>query len=162
MKILLAIDSSKFSEAAVRMLVQQMRTQGAQVRVLHVVESLLLVPQFRQADLKAISDAEKALMEEGKKLVARTQEQIRKAGFEVQGRVEEGDPRAVISDRAERWTADLIILGSHGRKGLDRMLMGSVAEFVARHAHCSVLIVRRPKSPKLSQGKRSEQHKEGR
>jgi len=53
-----------------------------------------------------------------------------------------GDPRAVILDAARAWPADLIVLGSHGRRGLDRFLMGSVAESVAIHAHCSVEVIR--------------------
>jgi nucleotide-binding universal stress UspA family protein len=162
MKILLAIDSSKYSEAAVSLLVRQIRAEGTEVHVLHVVESLLLAPQFRQADIAAISAAEKALLEAGKKLVAKVQDQLRSAGFEADANVEEGDPRAIIVDHAEKWPADLIALGSHGRKGLDRMLMGSVAEFVARHAHCSVLIVRIPKDSKSSQRSRSQENKEKR
>jgi nucleotide-binding universal stress UspA family protein len=49
-----------------------------------------------------------------------------------------------IVDRAAEWHADLIVLGSHGRHGLDRFLIGSVSEYVARHAPCSVEIVRMP------------------
>ena len=53
-----------------------------------------------------------------------------------------GDPREVITDEAKRLHADLIVMGTHGRRGLTRALMGSVAESVARTAHCSVLVVR--------------------
>jgi nucleotide-binding universal stress UspA family protein len=55
----------------------------------------------------------------------------------------EGEPRSFILDEAKAWGADLIVLGSHGRQGWDRLLMGSVAESVALHAHCSVEVVRR-------------------
>jgi nucleotide-binding universal stress UspA family protein len=54
-----------------------------------------------------------------------------------------GDPRSFILDTAKAWGADLIVLGSHGRHGWDRLLMGSVAESVAFHAHCSVEVIRR-------------------
>jgi nucleotide-binding universal stress UspA family protein len=53
-----------------------------------------------------------------------------------------GDARMLILDEAKEWKADLIVLGSHGRRGLDRLLMGSVAESVAVHAHCSVEVIR--------------------
>lgn len=53
-----------------------------------------------------------------------------------------GDPRAVLLNEAEAWSADLVMLGSHGLRGFDRMLLGSVSESVAMHAHCSVEIVR--------------------
>jgi len=50
----------------------------------------------------------------------------------------EGEPRTEILDKAKAWGADLIVLGSHGRQGWNRLLMGRVAESVALHAHCSV------------------------
>jgi nucleotide-binding universal stress UspA family protein len=56
--------------------------------------------------------------------------------------VEKGDVRLKIIDSAAEWNADLIVIGSHGRSGIPRLLLGSVAEFVARNALCSVEIVR--------------------
>jgi nucleotide-binding universal stress UspA family protein len=53
-----------------------------------------------------------------------------------------GDSRVLLLDLAKEWNADLIVLGSHGRRGMDRMLMGSVSESVAIHAHCSVDVIR--------------------
>ena len=53
-----------------------------------------------------------------------------------------GEPRAVILDTAKEWEADLIVLGSHGKRGVDRFLLGSVSEAVAIHAPCSVRVVR--------------------
>jgi nucleotide-binding universal stress UspA family protein len=64
------------------------------------------------------------------------------AGFKVTSSIEEGDARNVILDHAESWHADLIMVGSHGRTGLVQLLMGSVSDAVARHAGCSVEIVR--------------------
>jgi len=55
----------------------------------------------------------------------------------------EGEPRTEILDKAKTWGANLIVLGSHGRQGWDRLMMGSVAESVAFHAHCSVEVIRR-------------------
>ena len=56
--------------------------------------------------------------------------------------VESGDPREVIVEKAKELNAELIVMGTHGRRGLSRALMGSVAETVTRTAHCSVLVVR--------------------
>ena len=53
-----------------------------------------------------------------------------------------GEPRSVILETAKEWGADLIVVGSHGRRGLDRFLLGSVSEAVAIHAPCSVRVVR--------------------
>jgi len=80
--------------------------------------------------------------EEAEGLVARASEQLRDAGFSVTTAIEQGNPKVVIIDSATQWSPDLIIVGSHGRKGLDRFLMGSVSDAVARHARCSVQIVR--------------------
>ena len=59
-----------------------------------------------------------------------------------------GSAREVILDEAERWYADLIVLGSHGYSGWQRFLLGSVSHAVATHAHCSVEIVRQKPVPK--------------
>ena len=79
--------------------------------------------------------------EQAQGLVAKAARELRDAGFQVETAIEVGDAKAVILDAAAKWPADLIVLGSHGRKGLERFLMGSVSEAVARHAHCSVQIV---------------------
>ena len=60
---------------------------------------------------------------------------------DVAASLRDGDPRHTIVACAREWGADLVVLGSHGKKGLDRML-GSVSDSVARHAPCSVEIVR--------------------
>jgi nucleotide-binding universal stress UspA family protein len=67
---------------------------------------------------------------------------LSKAGFKVEGVIEEGDPRSTIVDYAKKWGANMIFAGSHGRKGLERLLMGSVSEFVVRHAACTVEVIR--------------------
>jgi universal stress protein A len=58
--------------------------------------------------------------------------------------VEVGDPRTVIAEAARELGVDLIVMGTHGRRGLARLVMGSVAESVARAAHCPVLLYREP------------------
>jgi len=56
-----------------------------------------------------------------------------------------GDARQVILEEAKDWGADLIVLGSHGYHGIDRLMLGSVSESVAMHAHCSVEVIRKTK-----------------
>ena len=79
-----------------------------------------------------------------RELVERAVSELRTAGFKAQGRVEFGDVREGIIGYASEWHADLIVVGSHGERGIQRFLLGSVSEFVARHAKCSVEIVRAP------------------
>jgi nucleotide-binding universal stress UspA family protein len=75
-------------------------------------------------------------------LVDKYAQQLRAEGYKVDSAIESGDIRETIIDSAARWRADLIILGSHGHKGMQRLLLGSVTESVVRHADCSVLVVR--------------------
>jgi nucleotide-binding universal stress UspA family protein len=51
-------------------------------------------------------------------------------------------PKSIIMDEAEKWGADLIVVGSHGHRGIERFLLGSVSEGVALHAKCSVEVIR--------------------
>ncbi len=147
MKILLAIDGSKFSQSAIDAVMSHSPTNGTEVRVLHVIEP---IPVYTETQGWGFGFEPANLIEEeraqGEGLVARAAHQLRNAGFKAITEVEIGNPKVVIIDEAERWPADLIVLGSHGRKGLDHLLMGSVSEAVARHARCSVEIVRNNKS----------------
>jgi nucleotide-binding universal stress UspA family protein len=76
--------------------------------------------------------------------------QIPDANVRVERRFEEGDPAAEILRVAQETLADIIVMGSHGRRGLDRLLMGSVAEEVVRKASCPVLTVKTPLLPVTS------------
>jgi nucleotide-binding universal stress UspA family protein len=145
MKILLAIDDSKLSDAAIQAVIRQARSRDTEVRVLHVVEppSLLVARDMGGYDpaLDAVWGEE---TKQAQALVAKTAETLRSHGIDVTTAVQQGDPKSIIIDTSEEWHADLVVLGSHGRKALDRFLMGSVSEAVARHARCSVEIVRLP------------------
>lgn len=143
MRILLAIDDSKFSEAAVETVIEQARPHGTEVRVLHVVEAPpLLVGRELVGYEPALQNALEFQKKHAEALVAKTAELLRARSLKVTAALEVGDPKSKILDVAEEWHADLIVLGSHGRKGLNRFLMGGVSEAVARHACCSVEIVR--------------------
>lgn len=141
MKVLLAVDDSRFSEAAAQAILEHLRPEATEVCVLHVAEMpIVLLPP----DIAAEREESLKL---AKELAERHAGLLRKAGYKVETVVEEeGDPRSKIIDRAAHENADLIVVGSHGRKGLDRFMMGSVAESVVRHARCSVLVVRSPSS----------------
>ncbi len=142
MKILLAIDDSKFSEAAVKNLVEHFGPQGTEIRVLHVVEPVAFSepPQMAAGYYPEVVD----LMPAARALAERVGAILSAAGFKVTTAAAAGDARSLILENAAEWPADLIVLGSHGRKGLQRFLLGSVSEAVAHHASCSVYIVRIP------------------
>ncbi|MGA7795328.1 MAG: universal stress protein [Candidatus Acidiferrales bacterium] len=145
MKILLAIDDSKFSEAAIEAVIRQATSQETEIRVLHVIEPIPIYPDGKAWGYgPEASQVLKEQRKEAEELVARAGQTLREKNFKVMTAIEEGNPKEVIIDSAAEWHADLIVVGSHGRKGLDRFFMGSVSEAVARHAHCSVQIVRVP------------------
>lgn len=158
MKILLAIDDSKFSQAAIRSLLAQVRSKGTEVRVLHVLDLIpaYVSPEMGPNSIPYIAEMEAERRKQAKELVQRAARMLREAGFRTSETVDDGDPKTKIIDHAKDWHADLIVLGSHGRKGLDRFLMGSVSEAVTRHAGCSVEIVRIRKAMKRGRAKRSE------
>lgn len=140
MKILLAIDNSKFSEAAVETVIAHHKLQGLEVRVLHAAEPPILFTAPEMAEY--IPPTESA--EEAKTIVAKAAAELRSAGVNATTAVVQGDAKSVILDDAKTYGADLIVVGSRGRKGLDRFMLGSVSDAVLRHAHCSVEVVRLP------------------
>jgi nucleotide-binding universal stress UspA family protein len=151
MKILLAIDDSKFGEAATHAVLSQVRQDHTQVLVLHALDWTNFMPTpfpvvgvqpiFSEGQLESIIESETQTAQD---LVKTAAERLRSAGFDATTSVREGDPKMVILDCATEWCADLIVVGSHGRKGVTRFVLGSVSEAVARYAHCSVEIARLP------------------
>jgi nucleotide-binding universal stress UspA family protein len=148
MKILLAIDDSKFSEAALEMVMKQNRPEDTEVRVLHIAEPFTTLFPAVNAGAGYYPPEwdrfQKELSEHARELVERAADKLRKASFQADTLFREGAARPEIVDAAKEWRADLIVLGAHGRSGLERLLLGSVSDFVARHAKCSVEIVRLP------------------
>lgn len=144
MKILIAIDNSKYSEAAINGVVNYFKPQTAEIRILHVLTPIVLsaLPQMSRGYAPELEDQAK----QARALVDKYAQKLRADGYTVDAVIESGEVRECIIDAAERWHADLVLLGSHGHKGMGRLLLGSVAESVVRHANCSVLVVRLPKS----------------
>jgi len=144
LKILLAIDDSKYSEAATEAVLAHARPANTEIRLLHVLEPfpVALAEALGSKDFPDFTAARTKLRSQVSGLLARTADRFRSAGFVISYSLGEGDARETILDYATRWPADLVVVGSHGRKGLDRFLTGSVSEAVMRHAPCSVEIVR--------------------
>ena len=141
MRILLAIDGSEASEAALRSLSRRPWPTGSTVRMLAVVEyvypaipEVALTEDFARITQQQLDNAEA--------LIARLSETLAGQPFALEKSIRRGDARTEIVQEAEDWNADLIIVGSHGRTGIKRWVLGSVAESVVRHAPCSVEVVR--------------------
>jgi len=145
MKLLLAVDGTIHSVPPVRAVATRPWPSCTQVRVLHVVdrqnpmvslatESLVTVPPSSGAPQVFHEDAE-LLLED----IADT---VRHAGLPTDMSIGYGDPGRGIIEEARDWGADLIVMGSRGWTGLKRVIMGSAAQYVVAHAHCSVEVVR--------------------
>jgi nucleotide-binding universal stress UspA family protein len=80
-----------------------------------------------------------------KQILTAAAELHERSGLKATPLLEQGDPKRVIVEQAERWQADTIFLGATGHGRLHRLMLGSVAAAVAARAHCSVEVVRRPK-----------------
>lgn len=146
MKILLAVDGSACSEAAARSVASRPWPEGSRCLVVSASEQapIIAMPEVGGAptDLyERLGEAARGRAE------AAVDKALRILGgavgpIEVESRVVEGYPREVILDEADRWGAELIVVGSHGYRGLTRLWLGSVSQAVASHARCSVEIVR--------------------
>lgn len=145
MKILLAMDGSDYSHAALQSVISRPWPADTTVKILNVVEppSLLMGREMGGYDPE-FEAVWTALREQAKDLVGKAAEKVRAAKLQVSTDLVEGDPKSQIIDVANQWHADMIVVGSHGRSGLGRFLLGSVSQDVVRHAHCSVEIIRTP------------------
>lgn len=146
-RILAATDGSETSELAIEQAARLAKDQKAQLRIVHVIEQSRLafaaagpVAIDLEGILEALRNAGQAALERGRAIAQRlgVQADIAIAGDDaVDDRV-----AMVLVEEARRWKADLIVLGTHGRRGINHLLMGSVAEAVARVAPAHVLLVR--------------------
>jgi nucleotide-binding universal stress UspA family protein len=150
MKILLATDGTECSQKAVYSVANRPWPRNGQIGIISVAQLLTLETQTTTSLLCSPypTSLVESVWEEARKraqdAVADARKTLTAAGLNIwDGEATPvGDPRSFILDAAKAWGADLIVLGSHGRHGWDRLLIGSVAEAVALHAHCSVEVVR--------------------
>jgi len=144
MRILLAIDGSPSSDAAVAEVGRRPWPAGSEVRIVTVqtaLESMLFREKYHHPEI--FDDVFEQQGWEGAKRLndAATILELR-ADLRVTPVLLEGTPKEVILDEAERWGADLIVLGANGRGAMRYLFLGSVSLAVALNAHCSVEIVR--------------------
>ena len=145
-QILVAVDGSSMSSAALKEATELARERQAKVRIIHVVDSPYAYPdvlygQF-SADLEAVRKAWRAA---GQKVLDQAVAMARDGGVQPESALLESDAKrlsSLIVEDAQRWGADLIVVGTHGHRGLEGIWLGSVAEGVARTAPVSVFLVR--------------------
>lgn len=150
MKILLGTDGSDGASLAAKSVANRPWPAGSQVKIISAVQ--LLVPGNELMISSSSAVYPTSLLEEmwsevrssAHEAVVEAQKTLEAAGIKILAgeTTPDGDPRIVLLAQAKQWDADLIVLGSYGRRGMDRILMGSVSESVALHAHCSVEVIR--------------------
>ena len=140
--IVVATDGSKYSAAAASEAIGLAKRNGSALTVIAVVPSELMTPtdiDFTMTQRELIAEKE---LHEAEKNAKAVKEAAQKEGVAVKAFVLSGKPADAIIETAQDKNADLIVLGSHGRTGIERLLMGSVAERVIVTASCAVLVVK--------------------
>ena len=144
MKILIAVDGSESSDVAVEEVSKRPWPADSSVRIISVAETLplevlSLPPRYRE-------DIEIAARHRAETIVERAIARLRDSDariLPISSTVVIDSPKDAIVEEAERWGADLIVVGSHGYRGTESALLGSVSQAVATQAKCSVEIARR-------------------
>lgn len=147
-KVLVATDGSVYSEAAVNYAANWDWPSNVELRVVTVIEPLSsLGPP--NTNYKMASE----LLNAAEDLVLKAAEKLSHTNRKVSHHVRGGFAADEIVNEAKEWQADLIIIGTHGRKGITRFLLGSVAESVTSNAPCSVTLVKMPMAANAAAGK---------
>jgi len=133
--VLFATDGSKYSEAATNRAIGFAKSYGSEVKVISVVD---VTEEFIARAPGALED----LVKKAKDIVEDVKKKASSEGIKAEGIVREGEAFKVITDIASKEKSGVIVMGSHGRTGLRRLLMGSVTEKVIGYAPCPVLVVK--------------------
>lgn len=137
-KILIATDGSKRTQNAVEMGLNIAKERGSKVYAVYVVDTVT----FTSIPMDVTwENMYQLLKDEGEDAVKAVKDQAT-AGVEVETKVLEGNPAVEITKFAADNGVDLIVMGTLGKSGIDRILLGSTAEKVIRIAHCPVLVIK--------------------
>ncbi|MBC8751100.1 MULTISPECIES: universal stress protein [Paraburkholderia] len=142
-QILVAVDGSEASSHALDAALQLAHEAGAQLQPLYVVNVPLMTYDVPSYDPSYVRDT---LLEEGAHVTDDAAARMRRAGVAGSPRIVEADPGAddvaqCIQRAAAEFKADVVVIGTHGRRGFRRMVLGSVAERFLRIAQCPVLLI---------------------
>lgn len=144
-RILAPIDGSPTAEAGMREAIRLARDQQAQLRFFHVVDAYLLVAYYGPTVL--LEETITTMREAGQATLDRAVQAAREQGVQADSLIIDSTAGRVsprIVEQARNWPADLIVIGTHGRRGVGHLVMGSDAEEVVRSAPVPVLLVRQP------------------
>ena len=142
-RILVPVDGSSTSDQALQEAITLAKEQGAQVRIIHVVDevNINLETEF------ATDEFYEAMRKSGNRILEKSKEAARAGGISAESELLERVPFGsrisdMIVEESKRWNADLVIIGTHGRRGVNHLLLGSVAEKVVRIATTPIMLIR--------------------
>ncbi len=141
-KILVPVDGSSTSQRGLEEAISLAKLCGASVRFVHVVNELILANDFLAINYGELIDR---LRDEGRRILDAAETRARAQGVASDSDLIEtlgGQAAREILNVSRKWGADLIVMGTHGRRGIRRLALGSDAEVVLRHASVPVLLVR--------------------
>jgi nucleotide-binding universal stress UspA family protein len=142
-RILLAVDGSSTSNAALEEGIRFSRDQGAKLRLVHVLDFAPIGSAAEgYVDLSALQDV---IRRNGQQILDKAAKLAERSGVTVEVELLESYGKripTVIIEATRNWPADLIVIGTHGWRGFDHLLLGSVAEAVMRTAPVPVLLIR--------------------
>jgi nucleotide-binding universal stress UspA family protein len=133
--IMLATDGSKYSLSATGKAIDIAKSYGGQIKAVSVVD---VTEEFQTEAPEAVD----RLIAASKGFVEEVKKKAESEGVMIEPLVREGETYKVITDLAKKFASDVIVMGSHGRTGIKRLLMGSVTEKVLGYAPCPVLVIR--------------------
>jgi len=143
-RIMVAVDGSHTAELALQEAVNLAKELGAQLRIVHAVDEVIMNWDAEYANPAEIWDA---MAKTGRDILDKATAVAAAAGVQADTKLIEINTLGhripqVIADEADAWPADLIVVGTHGRRGLSHVFLGSVAEGIARVATKPVLLIR--------------------
>lgn len=139
--ILVPTDGSEYTKAAVRKAIELAKLSGGKITALYVLDQTVLTNMPMDT---AVMNVYNTLEKEGKEAVDFVRDLGAQEGIEVTLSIKEGTPVKVILDESPNY--DIIVMGTLGRTGMSKLLMGSVAERVVRASSCPVMVVRAPEA----------------
>jgi nucleotide-binding universal stress UspA family protein len=143
-KILVPVDGSATSDLGLQEATKLAKLTGSRMRLLHVVDVLSLA-MTGEGMVGAAGDLLNAARESGRTILRRAEASVQAAHLPVDTVLHEntsGRVAEIVAEEAASWGADLVVLGTHGRRGVGRLILGSDAEQVLRLAPVPVLLVR--------------------
>ena len=150
MKVVIGVDSSTFSDDAIDYVVNSPWPVGTTFVVVSAVAPIFLGPGEVAAP-QSITELNQEQERYHREIAQGAARRLSVAGLKAIARVIHGDPRTVLEEIARSEEADMVVVGSHGRSGIKKLLLGSVAAHVIAHAPCPVLVVRVPAWKKESE-----------